>query len=783
MRNMQSFVNTLSSSFLGLLAVVLAVGCCSPTVNGTTPPTIVAVAPLLNSTTACPNAVITATFSQAMNPASITGTTFLVTGPGATAVAGAITYTTATNTANFTPSAILASGVTYTATVTTGVYDLYGNKLAAPYTFSFTTAANGCHPAPAIIAFTPAAASTAACPNAVVTATFSEPMNPATINAADFTLAPGVIGTVSHNTANTIFTLTPSSSLSAGATYTATISTAAQDTYGNPLPAYSSSFTTAANACQPPPTVLSTTPAVNATGVCPNRVISANFSEALDPTTVTAATFLLTSAGTTPVTGTVSYNAAAKQAIFTPATALLLNTAYTATITTGIKDLFGNNLAAPYVFSFTTGANPCAPAAFPTSVTPANGSTAICPNSLITATFPQAMNPLTLNATTFQVKATGGAAITGAVTANSTNTVFTFTPAAALALSTGYTVTITTGAQDTFGNALASNYIWTFTTGASTCVPTGAAPTVVNVTPPANSAGVCLNAAVIANFSTAMNPATLNTNTFTLSGATGTVSLDSTGKIATFTPSALLTVSTVYTATITTGAQSSTGTPLAANYIWNFTTSAQACQPVVNLGTAANFGILAATTVTNTGPTIITGENLGLSPGTSVTGFPPGVIVAPNGQDVTDTTAAQAELDAATAYNYVAGLQNAAILPAELSGLTFTPGLYKNTTMVNLTSGNVTLDAQGNSNAVFIFQIGTALTTFGNTKVLLVNGAQAKNVFFQVGSSATLGLNSVFQGTILAYSSITLNTGASLTGRALALHAADTLDSDTVTAP
>jgi hypothetical protein len=769
------------------LLLVIA-GCCTPSVTGTAAPTLLTVGPVAASNTACPNAVITATFSEAMNPSSISGTTVLVTGPGGAALAGNVTYTSATNTATFTPAAILASGVTYTVTVTTGAYDLYGNKLAAPYIFSFTTAANGCHPAPAIIAFTPAAGLATACPNAVVTATFSEPMNPATINAADFTLAPGVIGTVSHNSANTIFTLTPSSSLAAGTTYTATISSAAQDTYGNPLPAYVSSFTTAANACQPPPTVIAAVPALAATGVCPNRVISANFSEAIDPTTLTAATFQLTSAGATPVTGTVSYNAAAKQAIFTPSAVLQLNTSYTATMTTGIRDLFGNNLAAPFAWSFTTGSNPCAPAPFPTSVTPANGAASICPNSLIAVTFPQAMNPLTLNATDFLVNVTGGAAVTGTVSANATNTVFTFTPTPALALSTGYTVTLTTGTQDTFGNAIASNYTSTFTTGATSCVSGGGgaptAPTIVTVTPPLNTIGVCLNPVVIANFSAAMNPATINTNTFYLSPTVAaTVALDATGKIATLTPTTLLNTSTTYIATITTGAQTTGGTPLAANFTWSFNTSAQACQPVVNLGTAANFGILASSTVTNTGATVITGENLGLSPGTSVTGFPPGIIVAPNGQNVTDATAAQAGLDAATAYNYIAGLQNAAVLPSELSGLTFTPGLYKNASSVSLTSGNVTLDAQGNSNAVFIFQIGAGLTTFGNTKILLINGAQAKNIFWQVGSSATLGVNSTFQGTLIALSSVTLNTGVNLTGRALALNAAVTLDTDIVTAP
>jgi hypothetical protein len=281
-----------------------------------------------------------------------------------------------------------------------------------------------------------------------------------------------------------------------------------------------------------------------------------------------------------------------------------------------------------------------------------------------------------------------------------------------------------------------------------------------------------------------MNPATINTNTFTIApGVVGTVTLDSTNKVATFTPSAPFTVSTLYTAEISTGAQNAGGTALAANYFWSFTTSSQACQPPVNLGSAANFGILAYSTVTNTGLTTITGENLGLSPGSSVTGFPPGVVVPPAVMDITNPIAAQAQLDATIAYNYMAGLPNAAALPGELSGLTFTPGLYKNATAVTLTSGAFTLNAQGNSNAVFIFQIGTTLTTGGTTQIILSGGAQAKNVFWQVGSAATLGTYSFFDGTIIAYSSITIQTGVTFVGRALALNGAVTLDTDTVTAP
>lgn len=477
-----------------------------------------------------------------------------------------------------------------------------------------------------------------------------------------------------------------------------------------------------------------------------------------------------------------SYNAASNTAIFAPTGSLALNTTYTATITTGIQDLYGNNLAANYTWTFSTGANTCLPANPPASVTPPSGTTGVCPNTVITAIYAQAMNPATITTADFLVNITGGAAIAGTVTHDATNKIYTFTPTTALNLSTSYTATITTAAQDTFGNAMAANYVWSFTTGTSTCTST--TPIVINVTPTANSLGVCLNSLATATFNTAMDPTTINTNNFTLApGVTGTVTLDGTQKVATFTPSANLAVSTTYTATVTTGAQSTGGTALAANYVWSFTTSSQACQSPVPLGSAANYTILGASTVTNTGPTVITGGNIGLSPGTSLTGFPPGTLVLPAFEDITTPTAAQGQADATIAYLYMAALPNGAALPTDLSGLTFTQGLYKNSSAVTLNSGTVTLDAQGNTNAVFIFQIASTLTTIGSTQIVLANGAQAKNVFWQIGSAATLGTNSVFKGTIIALQSVTLQTGANLVGRALALNAAVTLDSNAVTAP
>jgi hypothetical protein len=421
------------------------------------------------------------------------------------------------------------------------------------------------------------------------------------------------------------------------------------------------------------------------------------------------------------------------------------------------------------------------------SVAPPNAATGACPNTIITATFSEAMNASTINATTFIVTGPGGTSVSGQVTYDASSDTATFTPSSTLALSTVYSATITTGAKDSFGNALASKFTWSFTTGSTTCQP--GPPTVISEGPANGANGVCPNAIVVATFSEAMNPSTINATTFTLTGpgatsVTGQVTYDAPSHVATFTPSSLLALNTTYTATITTGAQDLFGNPLASNFVWTFMTAAVACQAsTVPLGSAANFEVLAGSTVTNTGPTIITGGDLGLSPGSAVTGFPPGTLTPPAVMHITDPTAAQAQLDLTTAYLYTAGLPGGAVLPGDMSGLTFTPGLYKTSSTVMLSAGNVTLDAQGNANAVFIFQVGSTLTTLGGTQVVLAGGAQAANVFWQVGSSATLGTSSIFEGTIMALSSITLDTGATLTGRALARNGAVTLDSNTVTAP
>lgn len=201
--------------------------------------------------------------------------------------------------------------------------------------------------------------------------------------------------------------------------------------------------------------------------------------------------------------------------------------------------------------------------------------------------------------------------------------------------------------------------------------------------------------------------------------------------------------------------------------------TATAQQASVNLGSNSSFAVLAGTTVTVTGT--LTGD-VGVYPGTAyVPGTPP---VTVNGLVYAGgPVAAQAQTDLATAYNDAAGRYvNPIAVAGNIGGQTLVPGLYRSTSSLAISSGNLTLDAQGNANAVWIFQIASTLTTTSGLQVILANGAKAGNIFWQVGGSATIGTTCVFQGNILAAVSISMLTGSTLTGRALAIGGAVTID-------
>ena len=427
-------------------------------------PVISSVLPANNATTIAVTSKPSVVFSEAMNPATITSTTFTLK-QGATVVAGTVAYSGTT--ATFTPTAALTANLIYTGTITTGAKDVAGNALAANYTWSFTTGtATADVIAPTVASVVPANNGTAIAITSKPAVTFSEAMNPATLTSTTFTLKQGatvVAGTVAYS--GTTATFTPTAALAGNLVFTGTITTGAKDVAGNALAAnYTWSFTTAASTPTDvtPPTVLSAVPANSATGVAVTSKPVVTFSEAMNASTITAATFTLKQ-GATAVAGAVSYSGTA--ATFTPSSALVANTVYTGSITTGAKDAAGNAIAA-YTWSFTTAVAVVVDATPPTvqTIVPASGATAIATSSKVTATFSEAMNASTITSSTFTVKQ-GTTAVAGAVSYSGTSA--TFTPSAALTGGLVYTATITTGATDAAGNAIASSYSWNFTTVAT----------------------------------------------------------------------------------------------------------------------------------------------------------------------------------------------------------------------------------------------------------------------------------------------------------------------------
>jgi hypothetical protein len=524
------------------------------------------------------------------------------------------------------------------------------------------------------------------------------------------------------------------------------------------------------------PVVIQTDPANNDTNVVISKRITATFNKSMKITTINPSTFLLFD-GTSQIPGAVSY--LGNTAIFDPVGYLDVNTVYTARITTGANDNEGNALEADYTWKFTTGILSFENLPTVIATDPYNGETNVAINRKITAEFSKSMNPATINATTFKVQQ-GTNVISGSV--SYVDNTATFVPASGLANNSPYTVTITTGAKDNSGNAMVNNYNWNFTTGN---LSDTTRPFVTATDPASNATDVALSKSITVSFSESMDPSSINSGSYTLREGSNNVSgfVSYSGVYATFNPTNDLVPNAIFTATVKNTVKDLAGNAIAFEYSWNFTTGSNINngQPGIDMRTAGAFAILAGSGVTNTGLTIINGD-MGTSPTGTINGFPPGIV---NGSiHAANPTSAQAKLDLTTAYNDAQGRSTGAIsLPGDLSGLTLAPGLYSNSTSVILSAGSVTLDAKGDPNAIFIFKMGSTLTTMPGTSIILSGGAQAKNIYWSVGTSATLGTNSIFYGNILADQSISLNTGATLNGRALTRIGAVTLQSNFVNKP
>jgi len=294
-----------------------------------------------------------------MNAATITASTFTLTPQGGAAVSCTVSYNATGSVATLTPSASLSNNTLYTATITTGAQDSTGVALASNYSWTFTTAAAPPAP-PTVTAVTPANSSTGVAVATNPTATFSQAMTASTITSSTFTLTgPGgtaVSGNASYDAPTSIATFQPLANLAYNTQYTGTITTGVQNSSSVSLASnYTWSFTTAPG---PVPAVSATVPAGSATSVSVTNALTATFTQPMTLSTINTTNFTLTATGGSAVTGTVTYTSSSKTATFTPSAALAYNTSYTATITTGVTDTASAALAANYVWTFATGANP-----------------------------------------------------------------------------------------------------------------------------------------------------------------------------------------------------------------------------------------------------------------------------------------------------------------------------------------------------------------------------------------------------------------------------------------
>ena len=559
------------------------------------------------------------------------------------------------------------------------------------------------------------------------------------------------------------------------------------------------------------PVVTNTSPLNGATNVPLDQLITVSFNEEMNPETINQTSFTVN--GTSQLAGVITYSGLT--ATFTPSALLAPNTTYSARITRMVKDLTGNALQTETTWTFSTGLT-ITPMV--SSTDPDNNANNVVLNKVISVNFNMPMKASTINTTTYTLKQ-GTTPVLGTVSYSGNTAVFV--PNTPLTANTVYTATVAKSVTNLDNTTLIADYTWKFTTG------TIVAPTVASTDPINGTTGVSLNKTITANFSMVMDPLTINTTTFTVKQGntpiTGTVTY--TGSTATFTPTANLLEGKLYTATITTGAKNAAGIPLATDFIWNFTTL------VVNSPAPTSslfFGVFGGNAgITNQGlNTRINNGGIGTTAAaTLVTGFTDKLASPNEVYTVTplnnglvyggiyaaapapgSATKAQIALDGLNAARDLYNSISPASKPGgsdqgsgELGALTLAPGTYKSASgTYKITNGDLTLDAQGNPNAVWYFQAESSLTVGSPAafrSVKLIGGALAKNVYWYVGSTAVINYagGGVMVGNIIAENGVTLSSPGNsttpvgqetvLNGRAISLVSSVTMVNTIINIP
>ncbi|MFT7149486.1 MAG: hypothetical protein ACI82Q_001345 [Nonlabens sp.] len=444
---MKFFKNIL---ILALMLPILFVVACKDDENEPTilEPSVVSSSPAANAENVAIDATVEITFNKEMDATTIDATTFTIF-HGANKVTGVVSYSDST--ATFTPDNHLLASESFVVSLSKNVTDTDGNKLKENFTFSFESGLAPDVTVPIVISTDPASNATDVLFDKVITVTFSEEMDAATINATTFTLKQGataVAGTVSYAASSASFT--PSANLNAGTEYTASVSTGAKDASGIAMVAAKEwSFTT-----DELPTVSEVLPANESMDVALNAKMSITFSEAMDATTINDNSFTVKQ-GTSAIAGAVSY--ADNKATFTPSANLAAGLLYTATVSTDVKNLNGNAIAIAKTWVFTSDALPTV-----VSVTPMADAIGVFRNTSIAITFSELMDESTITSTSFKVMQANNT-VTGTLSFSDKTT--TFYPSVALSASLVYTATVSTAVKDLGGNSLQVAKVWSFTTG------------------------------------------------------------------------------------------------------------------------------------------------------------------------------------------------------------------------------------------------------------------------------------------------------------------------------